>query len=318
MPKKCADCDNTIAESSRRRKFCSDKCKGRFHSRKHYHQNKTLNPRPTQHPQLVTDYFEEIDSKDKAYWLGFLCADGSINENETRVQLHLSVKDEDLIDRFIEAVGANPNKKRHYGPYEHSGESVMVYISDSEFVGHLVTSGCIHDKTAKLQLPQLNGRDLDLAFLMGFFDGDGQESSCELSSSNKELLLEIKSQYKVSSDIRPNNTVWCLNLQAELFKEMLDNYRNSLPRKRKTGSQCRLFDKDMKQRPKKNKGPRPQQRKFDPDPEELGRLVWEKPVSKVGKHFGVSGNAVKKRCKKYGIETPGRGYWQKKRAGQLE
>lgn len=62
---------------------------------------------------------------------------------------------------------------------------------------------------------------------------------------------------------------------------------------------------------------RPDQRLFDPSPEDLERLVWEKPVSKVGKHFGVSGNAVRKRCRKYGIETPPRGYWAKKRAGKV-
>lgn len=60
----------------------------------------------------------------------------------------------------------------------------------------------------------------------------------------------------------------------------------------------------------------PDKRKFDPDPEELKELVWAKPAYKVGKQFGVSGRAVKKRCDKLGIETPGRGYWQKKRAGK--
>lgn len=60
----------------------------------------------------------------------------------------------------------------------------------------------------------------------------------------------------------------------------------------------------------------PDQRKFDPSPAELKRLVWEIPASKVGDHFGVSGRAIKKRCRKYGIETPGRGYWAKKKASK--
>ena len=59
-------------------------------------------------------------------------------------------------------------------------------------------------------------------------------------------------------------------------------------------------------------------RKFDPSPEKLKELVWEMPVTKVGEHFGVSGNAIRKRCQKYNIKTPGRGYWQKKRAGKLD
>ena len=66
---------------------------------------------------------------------------------------------------------------------------------------------------------------------------------------------------------------------------------------------------------RKNK---PEQRKFDPSPEELKRLVWEKPMTKLAKKWNVSPRAIKKRCRKYDIETPGRGYWQRKRAGKLD
>lgn len=48
-----------------------------------------------------------------------------------------------------------------------------------------------------------------------------------------------------------------------------------------------------------------------PDRETLKRLVWDKPVSKIAKEFGVVDNTIHKLCKKYQIETPCRGYWQK-------
>lgn len=34
---------------------------------------------------LKIDYFKEIDSNDKAYWLGFICADGNINKTIIRL-----------------------------------------------------------------------------------------------------------------------------------------------------------------------------------------------------------------------------------------
>jgi hypothetical protein len=52
-----------------------------------------------------------------------------------------------------------------------------------------------------------------------------------------------------------------------------------------------------------------------PTKEELSTLVWQHPTSRLAEHFGVSDNAVAKWCKKYGIDKPGRGYWQKKRVG---
>ena len=52
-------------------------------------------------------------------------------------------------------------------------------------------------------------------------------------------------------------------------------------------------------------------RRFDPSPEQLRELVWKMPTSKVAVLLGVSDVAVAKRCKKYGIGKPPRGYWMK-------
>lgn len=50
-----------------------------------------------------------------------------------------------------------------------------------------------------------------------------------------------------------------------------------------------------------------------PPKEELEKLVEEFPFTKLGELFGVSDNAVRKWCKKDGIETAkGRGFWSKK------
>ena len=38
------------------------------------------------------------------------------------------------------------------------------------------------------------------------------------------------------------------------------------------------------------------------------------PTSQVAKIFNVSDKAIEKRCKKFGIEKPPRGYWAKKEA----
>lgn len=56
-------------------------------------------------------------------------------------------------------------------------------------------------------------------------------------------------------------------------------------------------------------------RKFETTKEELEVLIKEKPMSEIGKMFGVSDNAVKKRCKSLGVELkPMRGYWAKQKA----
>jgi hypothetical protein len=65
------------------------------------------------------------------------------------------------------------------------------------------------------------------------------------------------------------------------------------------------------------RGPNQEKAKW-PVADILRVMVWSEPVEDVAKSLGVSGRAVHKRCKRLGINTPPRGYWQKLRAGKLE
>ncbi len=49
-----------------------------------------------------------------------------------------------------------------------------------------------------------------------------------------------------------------------------------------------------------------------PSKEELEKLVWEVPTSRIAKQFKVSDAAIAKWCRTYGIAKPPRGYWAKK------
>lgn len=51
--------------------------------------------------------------------------------------------------------------------------------------------------------------------------------------------------------------------------------------------------------------------------EELAKLVWTMPTVEVAKLFGVSDVAIAKRCKKYGIPKPPKGFWAKVNAGKI-
>lgn len=59
----------------------------------------------------------------------------------------------------------------------------------------------------------------------------------------------------------------------------------------------------------KNKTGRP--RKFYCSKEKLSDLISKTPMVHIAKMFGVTDNAIRKRCEEYGIKTKGRGGWQK-------
>ena len=60
------------------------------------------------------DYFEKIDTSDKAYWLGFLYADGCINRyykndklKSMTLELGLSYKDKEHLEKFKQCLDTN-------------------------------------------------------------------------------------------------------------------------------------------------------------------------------------------------------------------
>lgn len=54
-----------------------------------------------------------------------------------------------------------------------------------------------------------------------------------------------------------------------------------------------------------------------PPKEVLEKLVWEISSTKIAEMYQASDTAVKKWCKKYGIQKPGLGYWAKKKYNKL-
>lgn len=57
------------------------------------------------------DYFERIDSKDKAYFLGLLYADGcnsiSATQGQCTIVINLHEKDRSILDIFNKYIGSN-------------------------------------------------------------------------------------------------------------------------------------------------------------------------------------------------------------------
>jgi hypothetical protein len=48
---------------------------------------------------------------------------------------------------------------------------------------------------------------------------------------------------------------------------------------------------------------------------QLYEMIWQRPLDVVAAELGVSGTAVRKKCKRLGIPTPPRGFWARKRVG---
>ena len=130
--------------------------------------------------------FENIDTEEKAYWLGFMYADGYVSKKRNEVSF--SIKELYHIERFKRFLNIN-NK-------------IQKKIKDNKFVIYsisfrlkkikedLINNGCVPNKSKILVFPNEYQvpRNLLNHFIRGYIDGDG----CITTSNNgKGISLEI-------------------------------------------------------------------------------------------------------------------------------
>lgn len=187
------------------------------------------------HLALDVDYFKEINSPDKAYWLGFICADGCINKTNNKITL--SLKDLKAIEDFKKTIGAEHTiskreifDKRTNKTY--TGYSIQ--ITNELFVVHLINLGVTSNKTNKLEFPNIDEKYYSY-FIAGLFDGDGSailrgkeknRLTMNLISTNEVLsfiktyiLHKFNIQSKYYCRVTPNKpNVWKMSLYADAHK----------------------------------------------------------------------------------------------------
>ena len=143
------------------------------------------------------DYFETIDSYMKAYFLGFLWADGCVYKEggSYRIQLLTHKKDRFVIEEFLKELNSNylvRNVRENY---------VSVRFASEKMFKDLGKHGIIPRKTYEKECPTISDRFI-ASFIRGLFDGDGYISLNpvgEVSIANTETtcywLLDITRKY---------------------------------------------------------------------------------------------------------------------------
>lgn len=131
------------------------------------------------HNELKFDntVFDVIDSEEKAYWLGFLYADGSVSSRSNTVELSLKGEDRNHLEKF-----KNFLKCRREIKVSQSKIGDKIYtrcrysVTDLHFKERLVELGCLTNKSLTLQFPNASifkEKSLILDFIRGYVDGDG-------------------------------------------------------------------------------------------------------------------------------------------------
>lgn len=186
-------------------------------------------------------FFARIDREEKAYWLGFLFADGCVYTRARKgaMQLTVCLQDGDAshLSRFCSAIGS---RKRPL-VYPEKRRCELRHSSDL-MCGDLIVHGCTPRKTRSVRFPSL-APALVGHFVRGYFDGDGSASVV-----GRRLFLEWKGTYnflrslrrhlQVRKQLSRRTGVWQLQVGARptcqrIVDWMYDDATVWLPRKRK-------------------------------------------------------------------------------------
>lgn len=146
-------------------------------------------------------YFDEIDTEEKAYWLGFLFADGNISKPKRVIQgvekpwyrIEVSLKHEDAahLEKFRTALQMEATIKKSHTNFEQC-ERARLAFNSKHMWNTLNNYGCTPCKSKTLTFPNTNifkNKALIRHFIRGYVDGDGCLSYCDQNHNRAHLSI---------------------------------------------------------------------------------------------------------------------------------
>ena len=192
--------------------------------------------------QYNRSIFRNIDSPDKAYWLGFILADGSIHRGTLKIKLQEC--DHGHLVKFCEFIGVDPSK---IGSERHTTTNNILYsiqLSSVELCADLNTHGICKQKSLIETIPdcfKTNSQFVD-SFIRGIFDGDGSINSSNLSFVGSKEVMQFTADKsvelcglctvpKVYEKQKTTNNMflysWCIYNKPDKIKFLTWLYHNS-------------------------------------------------------------------------------------------
>ena len=143
-----------------------------------------------------TDIFEDINTLEKAYWLGFIAADGCVyknKENSGTLTISIHRKDRAHLEHFCDFIGTERGIIDFVNDTGFGNNTPMSKISiySTKLVDDLIDKG-VHPNKSLVLKPPLIKEEFWKSYLLGFFDGDGSISRIQGSRNFTFSILGTK------------------------------------------------------------------------------------------------------------------------------
>ena len=168
------------------------------------------------------NYFNLIDTSEKAYWLGFITADGYVVNNEQHrnheLGIEIGIKDINHLKKFASAIKTDQEvgirKKTPFINKGYDKEYNMCFLRlySKSLVESLEKYNIVQNKTYDLVFPSINDKYV-WDYIRGYFDGDG----CVFNKNVYSTSGNVHSYYCVSFVCKCDNYLRSLS-------SILDSY----------------------------------------------------------------------------------------------
>lgn len=131
--------------------------------------------------KVKEDFFDKIDTEEKAYILGYWYADGCVDDSG---KLRISITDLEIVEKFKNILGFDGDIWVHKQESENHKTQYELCINRQRLAKQLIDKGCVPNKSLILKWPTLNQvpEHLISHFCRGYFDGDGSISGGKTTS----------------------------------------------------------------------------------------------------------------------------------------
>lgn len=194
------------------------------------------------------DFFENIDTEEKAYWCGFIMADGCISINNENNSCELSIKlqarDANHLKKFNKSLQGNVPVDLFYDSCSFTQKmypQCQIRLYSEKMVHDLECWGVIPNKSLVKKFPSNIPSDLMWDYVRGYFDGNGgivgskdskRYAACYFCTGSKDFVNGLK-EFLNQNDIKTSavfNTKEDVNCWRITINGMLnvDNFLHKL------------------------------------------------------------------------------------------
>lgn len=187
---------------------------------------------------INTNYFKEIDCEEKAYFIGFIAADGYIDKNKSKLIFGQQLKDKEILEKLCELTGCtNKIAERHIWDKRTKKYyyQASLQICSKKFVSSLSKYRLDNNKTKNYIIQNIPDQYIKDC-IRGLIDGDGyicNDRVTIITTMENIIFINkwLKSYYikpcNCITEIKKENNVYTMYIIKDRFKFLDLIYKNN-------------------------------------------------------------------------------------------